>query len=73
MMAACGSLLADLESASPKGGDGVVALLEERGVTPVDVAGWQRIDAAERALGARAGRERTTMHDRDELFDAARA
>ena len=67
------SLLADLESASPKGGDGVVALLEERGVTPVDVAGWQRIDAAERALGARAGRERTTMHDRDELFDAARA
>lgn len=38
----------------------------------VDVAGWRRIDAAERARGAAAGRERTTISDRAELLDAAR-
>lgn len=37
----------------------------------VDVAGWRRIDAAERELGASRGRDRTTLHERDALLDAA--
>jgi len=49
----------------------VEALLAERGVATVDVSGWRKIDAAERALGASKGRERTTIHERSDLLDAA--
>jgi ferredoxin--NADP+ reductase len=66
------SLLTDLQGVTPKGGDGVVPLLAERGVTPVGLDGWRRIDAAERALGTIRGRERTTLHRREELEGAAR-
>ena len=66
------SLLADLEGADPRGGDGVLDLLAQRGVVPVDVDGWRRIDAAERALGAERGRDRTTVHERANLHAAAR-
>jgi ferredoxin/flavodoxin---NADP+ reductase len=66
------SLLADLEGVEPKGGDGVVPLLADRGITPVDLDGWRRIDAAERALGSSRGRDRTTLHQREELEAAAR-
>ncbi len=65
------SLLADLEGSEGKGGDGVAALLAQRGVQVVDLEGWQRIDAAERALGSSRGRARTTIHERDALTDAA--
>jgi ferredoxin--NADP+ reductase len=67
------SLLADLEGAAGKGGDGVAPLLASRGVTPVDLDGWRRIDAAERALGSSRGRDRTTLHERDALSAAARS
>ena len=40
-------------------------------ITVVDVPGWRRIDSAERALGATRGRDRTTLHDRGQLLDAA--
>ena len=50
------SLLADLEGADGKDGDGVATLLAERGVDAVDLEGWQRIDAAEKALGTPAAR-----------------
>lgn len=41
--------------------------------TPVvDLDGWRRIDAAEIALGASRGRERTTIHERGALLAAAR-
>lgn len=66
------SLLADLEGASGTEGDGIVALLAERGVVPIDLDGWSRIDAAERALGASRGRARTTIHESDALVAAAR-
>ena len=66
------SLLADLEGADAKGGDGIVALLAQRGVQPVSLDGWARIDAAERALGTSRGRARTTIHERDALVSAAR-
>ncbi|MFN8156844.1 MAG: FAD-dependent oxidoreductase [Candidatus Nanopelagicales bacterium] len=65
------SLLADLEGAEGKDGDGVVPLLAERGVRAVDLEGWTRIDAAERALGASRGRARTTIHERDALVTAS--
>lgn len=38
----------------------------------VDHDGWRRIDEAERALGARAGRDRTTVHTREDLLAASR-
>jgi len=37
----------------------------------VDVAGWRSIDAAEKALGAAKGRDRTTIHERADLLRAA--
>ena len=37
----------------------------------VSIGGWRSIDAAERALGAQRGRERTTLHDRRDLLGAA--
>ncbi|MFM9135792.1 MAG: NADP oxidoreductase, partial [bacterium] len=42
------------------------------GVEVVDIAGWRRIDAAERARGASAGRDRTTIHERSDLLRSAR-
>jgi ferredoxin--NADP+ reductase len=66
------SLLADLDGAPGTGGDGIVGLLAERGVEPVDLQGWSRIDAAEKSLGGSRGRARTTIHERDALFSAAR-
>ncbi len=53
-------------SPEPESVDGALA-----GATVVDAAGWRRIDAAERALGARRGRDRTTISTRDELLGAA--
>lgn len=38
----------------------------------VTIGGWRAIDAAERALGASRGRDRTTLHDRSDLLNAAR-
>lgn len=37
------------------------ALLTRRGIRPVDLAGWDRIDSAEQDLGAVRGRERTKI------------
>ena len=52
--------------------DHVVSLLRGRGVDFVDASGWKRIDAAERALGALNGRDRTTIHNRQDLLTVAR-
>ncbi len=40
-------------------------LLAERGVTVVDYAGWERIDAHERATGEPQGRPRVKVVDRE--------
>jgi ferredoxin--NADP+ reductase len=66
------SLLADLESAEPVGGDGCRELLVARGCAAVTHEGWTAIDAAERALGATRGRDRTTIHEREALVEASR-
>ncbi|MFL0577785.1 FAD-dependent oxidoreductase [Dietzia sp. 179-F 9C3 NHS] len=47
-------------------------LLAERGIEVVDGDGWAAIDAAERALGEAAGRERTKLAGRAEMLAAAR-
>ncbi len=38
----------------------------------VSISGWRCIDIAERALGATRGRDRTTLHNREDLLSAAR-
>jgi ferredoxin--NADP+ reductase len=65
------SLLADLDG-RPAAGAGIGDLLAGRGVQVVDLEGWRAIDAAERALGAERGRDRTTLHERETLVAAAR-
>ncbi len=67
------ALLEDLAVRGDTGAVGVEPLLRERGVDVVAFDGWRAIDAAERALGASRGRDRTTIHDRDDLVAAARA
>jgi ferredoxin--NADP+ reductase len=42
-----------------------------RGIGVVDTSGWRRVDAAERDLGSRNGRDRTTIHVRSALIEAA--
>lgn len=73
-VATVASLLADRDAGRlptpPRAGQ-FDALLAERGVVAVTTSGWDAIDAAERALGATRGRDRTTIHDRDELIRAA--
>ena len=66
--AAAGGLPAPAEPTA----EAMDALLADRGVHVVTTAGWRSIDAAERALGATRGRDRTTIHDRDDLLRAAR-
>ena len=50
--------------------DDVITVLQ---TAHVDVAGWRRIDAAERQLGASRSRERTTIHDRHEALSIGTA
>jgi len=45
--------------------------LSDKGILFVDVEGWKRIDAAERARGVEKGRDRTTIHDQTELLEIA--
>ncbi len=52
--------------------EGVAELLAERGVEFVSYAGWEAIDAAERARGAAQGRPRVKLCTWDELLATAR-
>ena len=46
-------------------------LLAQRGIRPLGMPAWHRIDAAELKLGASHGRLRTTLAHRRELLEAA--
>jgi ferredoxin--NADP+ reductase len=46
-------------------------LLDSRGIHPLDLEAWHRIDAAEIDLGLSHGRRRTTLAHRSELLAAA--
>ena len=68
------SLLADVHEGdvAPSGrSGGLDQLLARRGVRPLDMPAWHRIDAAEIELGRRHGRMRTTLAHRQELLSAA--
>ncbi|MGI3786572.1 MAG: NADP oxidoreductase, partial [Janthinobacterium lividum] len=68
------SLLEDVDRAvlAPAGHVGALgALLAERGLHPLGMAAWHRIDGAERARGEEHGRLRTTLAHRGELLEAA--
>jgi ferredoxin--NADP+ reductase len=70
------SLLADARAGSlptPQHPGGLEDALRGQGVSIVSTAGWDAIDAAERALGATRGRDRTTLHDHVDLLAAADA
>jgi ferredoxin--NADP+ reductase len=51
--------------------DAIVELLGERAARPVAYAGWQAIDAVEKARGAAEGRPRVKLTTWDALLDAA--
>ncbi|SDT18461.1 FAD-dependent oxidoreductase [Microlunatus soli] len=51
--------------------DELTDLLAARGVTPLGMADWHRIDAAEVSRGQGHGRDRTTIAHRSELLAAA--
>lgn len=65
------ALLADAETLPEASSPDLAALpslLDERGVRVVTFEGWNAIDAAEQALGSTRGRDRTTIHETDELL-----
>ncbi|HEX2298525.1 MAG TPA: FAD-dependent oxidoreductase, partial [Pseudonocardiaceae bacterium] len=67
-------LLADrdaLPRAAHRDPDAITAMLTDRGVGVVTWAGWEAIDAAERALGAAVGRNRIKIAELQELLAAA--
>lgn len=69
------SLLADAATLPPARTPdpaAVTEFLRERSVGYVTFGGWERIDAAEVALGNSFGRPRTTMHERERLLTVAR-
>ncbi len=65
-------LAAELSPTDRPGRRGLAALLQARGVHPVDLAGWQRIDAAEQAA-APPQRVRRKLATRAALLQAAAA
>jgi ferredoxin--NADP+ reductase len=71
-----GSLLADVESlptpADPSQ-EGIVKLLEERGLTYTTWEGWEKLDAHEIALGTPHERARIKVVERDGMLDASNA
>lgn len=48
-------------------------LLAERGIRPIDFAGWKKVDAFERAEGAKEGRERKKVIDPEQMRELAHA
>ncbi len=58
---------------APKGTDEEVAkFLESEGLAPIDYQGWRRVDAYERAQGAKAGREHIKVTDSEQIRRIAR-
>jgi len=65
------TLFADLPArlaAPSRDVDELLAVLRARGVSTVDWAGWQQIDAAEMGKGMSSGRRRVKIHDWAELL-----
>lgn len=69
-------LLADFDAGhlqrGVEGREALRALMDQRGVAPVDWTGWRAIDAAERDRGSAASRPRVKFVAVEELLSAAR-
>jgi len=61
-------ILADLDRHSGS----IDAILAARGVAPIGIEGWQRIEEAERVLGVAEDRERVRISDEAEFVAIAR-
>ena len=71
-MATVESLLADVEAGLlPTASGDIDALLVQRGLEVVSIAGWRAIDKAERDLGAQFGIDRMTISDEATLVEIA--
>lgn len=69
------NMLADVEAApgvERREPDGILALLDERGVSYTTWDGWNRLDAHEQQLGEQRGRERMKVVERDEMLRVSR-
>ncbi len=73
-----GNMLDDLASTDAHGrfapdraDDSIDRLLASKGIAPIDFAGWKRVDAHERAEGAKVGREHIKVTDPDRLRSLA--
>lgn len=47
--------------------DSIDRLLSSKGIRPIDFAGWKRVDAYERSMGDKVGREHIKVTDPEEL------
>ena len=61
-------ILADLD----RHAGSIDGVLQARGVRPIGIDGWRRVEQAEQALGAAEGRERIKLSDPAELLAIAR-
>ena len=71
-----GMLLADAASGtlpSPFSAADITEVLSERGIEYLTWQDWQRLDAAERALGEREGRERKKFVEWEDMVSHSRA
>lgn len=53
--------------------ESIDSLLASRGVKPIDFAGWKKVDAFERAEGAKEGREHKKVIDPEQMRALAHA
>ena len=74
------NMLEDLASAAEGGRvaadrdpESIDRLLAERGIRPIDFAGWKKVDAFERAEGAKEGREHKKVIDPEQMRELAHA
>lgn len=67
-VAGVNALFANREESQTFHTEKIDELLRDRGVNVIDINGWKRIDAHERELGQSRGRERTTVHSREDLI-----
>lgn len=74
-LAIVGNMLEDLAQgglpAKDRDPGSIDRLLDERGVRPIDFAGWKRVDAYERAEGAKEGRDHKKVIDPDQMRSLA--
>ena len=59
--------------AADRAPESIDRLLAERGIRPIDFAGWKKVDAFERAEGAKEGREHKKVIEPDQMRELAHA